>query len=137
MKCKPWTGKQQTGREYGYLYVEGKRWYAHRWVFYSTYGYLPKVVRHTCDNEWCVEPTHLLPGTQSDNLQDCFDRGRARRAQGEAVNTAKLKASDIPVIRDRFSQGDTVSAVARDYGVDRRTVRKIRDGQTWRTESSV
>ena len=48
----------------------------HRLVFEAIYGWLPKVVRHRCDNPPCYRPDHLLPGTQADNLRDMADRGR-------------------------------------------------------------
>ncbi len=34
------------------------------------------VVRHTCDHRWCIEPTHLLGGTYTENMQDALERGR-------------------------------------------------------------
>lgn len=35
-----------------------------------------KVVRHTCDNPRCVNPSHLIPGTQLENVHDAIRRGR-------------------------------------------------------------
>lgn len=34
------------------------------------------VARHTCDNNWCINLEHLLPGTQADNLRDMRERNR-------------------------------------------------------------
>ena len=48
----------------------------HREVFYDTYGYYPEVVRHSCDNILCLNPQHLLPGTNLDNVKDRVERGR-------------------------------------------------------------
>ncbi len=31
---------------------------------------------HTCDNPPCVNPDHLFPGTQLDNVHDCMAKGR-------------------------------------------------------------
>lgn len=36
------------------------------------------VARHSCDNPPCINPDHLLEGTQADNINDAFERGRMR-----------------------------------------------------------
>lgn len=42
------------------------------------------VVRHTCDNPACHKHEHLIIGTQGDNVQDQYDRGRRnKRARKE------------------------------------------------------
>lgn len=33
-------------------------------------------VRHTCDNPRCINPEHLILGTQQENIQDMMERGR-------------------------------------------------------------
>lgn len=40
------------------------------------------VVRHTCDNRGCVNPRHLIYGTQLDNVQDMIARGRHSNGYG-------------------------------------------------------
>jgi hypothetical protein len=57
---------------------------ATRLVFEQTWGVKLKpgqVIRHTCDNPPCVNPLHLMVGTQRDNSQDMAQRGRASRWQ--------------------------------------------------------
>ena len=49
---------------------------AARVVFYLENGYWPPVVRHTCDNKRCLEPSHLIGGTYKDNTQDALSRNR-------------------------------------------------------------
>ena len=66
--CMEWEKCGQHG--YG-----GKTARAHRVVFFLTNGWWPKVVRHTCDNKRCVNPVHLLGGTQKENIQDSIERG--------------------------------------------------------------
>ncbi len=41
------------------------------------------VVRHTCDNRKCCRPSHLVTGTQADNIADMVSRGRQHRPIGE------------------------------------------------------
>lgn len=51
----------------------------HRVAFEAANGPIPDgmVVRHTCDNPPCCNPDHLELGTQSENILDMFERGRA------------------------------------------------------------
>ncbi len=90
---------------------------AHRLVFKQTYGYLPPVVMHTCDNPVCVNPEHLKAGSQKDNIQDCVRKGRY-------VGPSKLNAMQVAQIRaDIRSQ----RAIAIDYGVDPSTIANVKN----------
>lgn len=59
--------------------------YAHRVSFEITNGPIPDglIVRHKCDVSCCVNPDHLLIGTQKENMQDAVNRGRI--AKGEKL----------------------------------------------------
>ena len=48
----------------------------HREVFKDINGYLPEVVRHSCDNPKCINPEHLVAGTYLDNILDRHTRQR-------------------------------------------------------------
>lgn len=39
------------------------------------------VARHTCDHNWCINPDHLLAGTQRDNILDAIEHGRLDMTQ--------------------------------------------------------
>lgn len=60
----------------------------HRAAWIVTNGPIPAGLNvcHSCDNPRCVRPDHLFLGTQYDNIQDCYAKGRDRwsRAMAEA-----------------------------------------------------
>lgn len=106
-------------------------------------GQLPAdaYVCHTCDNPWCVNPSHLYFGTAKTNTADMVSRGRAvwqrepekHRLSG-MVAACKLTWEQVDKIReDRRSS----RAVARDYGVNESAIRGIRKGRTYRPEDRV
>lgn len=77
--CWEWTASfKQCG--YGQFHYKGRNVVAHRVSWLLTYGEIPKgkVICHHCDNRKCVRPEHLFAGTQRQNLQDAYAKGRLR-----------------------------------------------------------
>lgn len=76
-QCIEWGGTKD-GHGYGTVQHNGKKWKAHRLAYFLAHGALrdDQVVRHDCDNPSCVNPAHLLSGTQAENVQDMVRRGR-------------------------------------------------------------
>ncbi len=107
-------------------------WFAHRLAYKMFNGELRDdlVVRHTCDNPPCVNPEHLLIGTNKDNTQDAVSRGRMDR--GSNRWSALLCEEDVPDIRQRLDAGETCISIAVLYSVDRSTISMIKRGKTWR-----
>ena len=67
----------------------GKQSYGHRYMYEKIYGKISsEVLRHTCDNKWCINPSHLIEGTHADNVKDRVDRDRS--ACGEYNGRSKL-----------------------------------------------
>jgi hypothetical protein len=78
-ECWYWTASaSERSSPQTNFQIGNKRHIASR-VAYTLYkGEIPsgKIVRHTCDNGFCVNPEHLILGTQFDNMQDRKNRGR-------------------------------------------------------------
>jgi hypothetical protein len=92
------------------------------------------VVRHRCDNPPCIEPEHLILGTQRQNVADMFKRGRCNRA-GERNNTAKLTVDAVQAIRAKHAVGQSVRNLSRDYGVSESQVKNIVTRKQWKEVS--
>jgi hypothetical protein len=80
--CWIWQ-RTRTQAGYGVLYHKKRKWLVHRFAC-LLYGKcrLAKlernIVRHTCDrgHAGCVNPRHLVVGTQRENVGDMLARGR-------------------------------------------------------------
>lgn len=97
-QCWPWTaGCFSEG--YGSFCLNGEELRAHVIAYALTIGIWPSglVIRHTCDNPSCVNPTHLIEGTTADNVHDMMERGRI--ARGEQSGQCKLSDKEINEIR--------------------------------------
>ncbi|WP_353850864.1 HNH endonuclease signature motif containing protein [Acidithiobacillus sp.] len=126
--CQNYEGKREPCG-YGYVYMSGRKHYAHRLAFAIGHGVDPagKVVRHTCDNRSCVNPDHLELGSHQDNMDDMVARGR--QSKGERHPDAKLTMANVLAIRgDRRPQ----RTIAAEYGVTQANISAIKTMQTWR-----
>ena len=102
--CWEWTGAIRRDG-YGHMKVDKQYLSAHRLSWELHNGAIPEregfhgtVVMHTCDNKRCVNPAHLQLGAQSDNIKDCYNKGRSIL---NVLNTAKAK-------RDKCLHGHTL-----------------------------
>lgn len=78
--CWEWQGallKQGYGTLRG---KDGRQINAHRLSHLLFKGDIAEGLHvcHTCDNRKCVNPDHLFLGSASDNMKDCFDKGRSK-----------------------------------------------------------
>ena len=136
--CWLWTGNRNRDG-YGELGVAktpslpGGLMRAHRLSWEIHYGPIPDKmdVLHTCDVPPCVRPDHLFLGSHTDNMKDMARKGRSNL--GERCPLAKLRAVDIPTIRERYAQGDvTLSVLASEYGVTSGAVGQAVRRKSWR-----
>lgn len=92
-----------------------------------------KVVAHTCDVPACVNPACLVITTQSDNVQQSYDRGRAKKEpvkgqrppltddEKKSIRRAYLKAKGKGTRAPRGS----VAKLAAEFNVSRSQIAKV------------
>jgi len=120
--CIEFAGARANG--YGVKKVGKKVVYVHRLAYCEHHGITMesikgKQVRHDCDNPPCIEPTHLLLGTNADNSEDKVLRDRQSK---------KLTAAQVAEIRRRFTPGfnpDNQTALAKEFGVTQVHISRI------------
>ena len=125
---------------YGVRKVGGVNHGAHRVAYCEANGVTLEsikglIVRHTCDNPSCVNPAHLVIGTQADNMADKVERGRARGQASGADNTrSKLTAQQVEAIRREYvprSKEHGLQALANKYGVSAMQIHRIVKSLNW------
>lgn len=109
---------------------------AHRYALESVHGPLGKLrACHTCDNPRCVNPAHLFPGTDSDNMWDKAIKGRTKgfaAMKGESHTQAKLTTAEVKEIKVRLALGEKQKIIAEDYGVKDSLISRINTGKIWK-----
>ena len=130
--CWVWTGlKSLSG--YGRIYVKGRMERAHRLSLSFELGRMPKqYALHACDNPSCVRPDHLREGSHSENELEAYSRGLKKGRKGEKHHKSKLTSDDVLAIRQRAANGETLTGLARTYGVTVSTVHGVVKRNTWK-----
>ena len=80
--CWLWTGAS-TALGYGqFSGGQGRLVYAHRWSYEHHVGPIPEglVIDHLCQTPSCVNPEHLEPVTQAENVRRTYLRGAREKA---------------------------------------------------------
>lgn len=133
--CWLWTGYLKPN---GYGQFRGsKSMLAHRSSYFIFIGDIPENmnVLHMCDNPPCVNPAHLFLGTQKDNMRDMHSKNRngVTSHHGENHPLSKLTLKIVKRIRDvRKKFGYSYNKIAKDYGVNPSTIRRIIIGEYWK-----
>lgn len=134
--CWEWT-RVRNQHGYGQLRVADRMVYAHRLAYQLGVGSIPDGmhVLHQCDNPRCINPAHLSLGTQSQNMKECSERGRASipkpEKPGEENPAAKLREVDVRTIRQLLAVGWTQRAVAERFNVSQQAIAGIKSGKRW------
>ena len=100
--CFEWC-KSTSSSGYGQLTQDGRYWAAHRYVWASMHGEIPKgkVIRHLCHNKRCCNIDHLRIGTHKDNYKD--SKKTHKIAQEKRRHLWKIGESQYSTCREAVS----------------------------------
>lgn len=134
-ECWPWQRCIRNG--YGAIKHHGKVIGAHRVAYVIANGEPEDghIVRHTCDNKICCNPSHLVEGTPADNVHDMHERGQARVLQGALRPNSVLTEPLVRAIRlIRETLGYTHRRIAAELGLEAHVdaVKGVVEGKSWK-----
>jgi hypothetical protein len=122
----------------GYVRIryKGKHDRLFRVLYQKKYGAISKglVLRHLCNNAWCVNIEHLKVGTQKENYQDMVDCGRSRegkqniKIRGKNNPANKLEEEDVKEI---YLSNLGCTTLSKKYNVSKTNIRYIKNKIQW------
>lgn len=130
--CWQWLGSLNAG--YGQFRLDtGAIILSHRYSYLLHKGGSIEglVVMHTCDNPKCVNPDHLVLGTQADNVQDMHKKGRDKKRALIGINHSLSKLND-EAVREIRKSSDSIMSIAKRFDVSRASIYDVLSGKTWK-----
>lgn len=138
-ECWEWLGSK--GKGYGRFYVNGHVYQATvvSYILHCRVDPNNLFMCHACDNRGCVNPHHLWPGTNQDNMLDAVNKGRyvkhvlPPKPLGELHPNSRLTTQTILDIRTLAASSDMPhSQIAKQFGISREHARDIINRKKWR-----
>lgn len=131
--CWEWHAALTT-KGYGQSKIRYQNFLAHRVAYVLYKGPIPDgegfhgtCLLHRCDNPLCINPAHMFFGTAGENCTDMAAKDRSMF--GVRNSQAKLNDDKVRAIR---RDPRPTEDIAPDYGVSSRTIRHIKNRDTWR-----
>lgn len=119
-----WGSISNSGYGLDYEPKTQKTILAHRKAYQDFNGEIPNkhVIKHSCNNKICVNPKHLVSGTQSENVKEAY-------RDGLQINPNR-KQSKESVLEIFYSTGSQRS-IAKKFNTTQTAVRNIKNGKTY------
>lgn len=120
--CWPWTASL-SGSGRPYIEFEGRKYLAYRLTYELVNGAAIAdnvMARHTCDNEICCNPNHIIPGTHQENMNDMKQRERHG-----------LPHTAVRAIKKLLADGFEHKVIAERFGISRTMVTSINLGRSY------
>jgi HNH endonuclease len=127
--CLLWCGSFRKNGYGQFFPKKGVSMLAHRASWELQNGPIPTglSILHKCDVPACVEPSHLFPGTQADNMADMVKKGRSTQgARHPNARTSESKVREIAAAVGSYRE------ISIRFGVTRDIVSHIKQRRTWK-----
>jgi hypothetical protein len=134
-ECWEWQGKPMENG-YGRIRYLNEDRLAHRLMYELEVGPIPDGLHilHSCDNPPCVNPAHLRPGTQAENLADMDAKGRrvSYKRDGERNPRAKLTEAQVLEMRRLYAEGVSCKELTERFNAPLSRVESVVYRNSWK-----
>jgi HNH endonuclease len=133
-----WKSNLWHARGYAQFSIRGRSYYAHRlsWMLFNNKNWPTKLEsRHICNNTWCLNPRHIVPGTRQQNANDRNYFGnqirgdKSPRIKLSEANGLELKQQWLALPNKRGIKGQWKKEQAKKLQVSESLIGKIVSGQ--------
>lgn len=123
----------------GYVRIryKGKHDRLFRVLYQQKYGEIPKglVLRHLCNNSWCVNVKHLKVGNHKENAQDMINCGRSLKGKNNfKINGIKNGSNKLTEkeVKEIYLSNLEYTALSKKYNVSKTNISYIKNKKQWK-----
>lgn len=133
-ECWLWRNSVD-GKGYGSFRFNEKIFRAHRVSYLLHDGEIPKNkfnICHICDNILCVNPKHLFPCTQKENIEDMLIKNRGKRSHpGEMNPNVIITLEQVNECREKYKKGKSIIILSKEYNMSWGIINSVVKNISW------